>query len=52
MALTWVLRPGAATSALIGASRPEQLDENVRALDAAPLSADELRRIDEILVAA
>jgi L-glyceraldehyde 3-phosphate reductase len=49
MALSWVLRPGAATSALIGASRVEQIEENVRALDAAPFSEEELRRIDQIL---
>jgi L-glyceraldehyde 3-phosphate reductase len=49
MALAWVLRPGAATSALIGASRPEQIEENVRAVGGAPFSDEELRRIDGIL---
>ena len=49
MALQWVLRRKVVTSALIGASRPEQILENVRALDFAPLSEDELRQIDEIL---
>ena len=44
-----VLRPGAATSALIGASRVEQIEENVRAVDAALFSEEELRRIDEIV---
>lgn len=49
MALAWVLRPGAATSALIGASRPEQIEENVRAVQSAPFSDEELRRIDAVL---
>ena len=49
MALQWVLRRKVVTSALIGASRPEQILENVRALDFAPLSEEELRQIDEIL---
>ena len=49
MALQWVLRDGVVTSALIGASRPEQITENVRALDAPPLDAAELQRIDDIL---
>jgi L-glyceraldehyde 3-phosphate reductase len=49
MALAWVLRPGAATSALIGASRPEQIEENVRAAQSAPFSEEELRRIEGIL---
>ena len=50
MALQWVLRRKVVTSALIGASRPEQILENARALDFAPLSKDELKQIDEILV--
>ena len=49
MALAWVLRPGVATSALIGASRPEQIERNVRATQSAPFSQEELRRIDAIL---
>jgi L-glyceraldehyde 3-phosphate reductase len=49
MALAWVLRSGAATSALIGASRPEQIEENVRAVGGAPFSEEDLRRIDAIL---
>ena len=49
MALLWVLRDSTVTSALIGASKPEQITENVRALDAPPLTAEELSRIDAIL---
>ena len=49
MALMWVLRDPVVTSALIGASRPEQILENLRAFDAPALSADELAEIDAIL---
>ena len=49
MALTWVLRDARVTSALIGASRVAQIEENVAGLAAAPLEAEELRRIDAIL---
>lgn len=49
MALSWVLRDARVTSALIGASRVSQVEENVKALDAAPFSDEELRRIDEVL---
>ena len=49
MALAWVLRDPVVTSALIGASRPEQIIENVSALDSAPFSPGELDRIDRIL---
>ena len=49
MALAWVLRDEVITSALIGASRPEQIVENVAALDSAPFTQEELERIDSIL---
>ena len=49
MALAWELRDPVVTSALIGASRPEQILENLKAFDAAPLSAEEIARIDDIL---
>ncbi len=48
LALAWVLRDPVVTSALIGASRPSQIVDNVAALKAPPLSEDELRRIDAI----
>jgi L-glyceraldehyde 3-phosphate reductase len=47
MALSWVLRQPNITSALIGASRSEQIVENLAAVDAAPFSEEELSRIDE-----
>ena len=49
MALRWELRDPVVTSALIGASRPEQILENLRAFDAPELSEAEIARIDEIL---
>ncbi len=49
MALLWTLRLPAVTSALIGASRPEQVAENCKIFDAGPLSDDELKQIDAAL---
>jgi L-glyceraldehyde 3-phosphate reductase len=49
MALAWVLRDGRMTSALIGASRAEQIEQNVAALANLQFSAEELARIDAIL---
>ncbi len=46
MAIAWVLRGGVITSALIGASRPEQIQECVAALARPEFSADELAEID------
>jgi len=48
MALQWTLRDPVVASALIGASRPAQLDENVAALDGPDFTADHLARIDEL----
>ncbi|MBC3990611.1 L-glyceraldehyde 3-phosphate reductase [Streptomyces sp. AC563] len=47
LALGWVLRDPRMTSALIGASSVRQLEANVAALGAAPISAEELAEIDE-----
>lgn len=49
MALTWVLRNPRVTSALIGASRVAQIEENVKALTAARLTDAELSAIETIL---
>ncbi|MFB3166457.1 L-glyceraldehyde 3-phosphate reductase [Neobacillus sp. 179-C4.2 HS] len=49
MALAWVLRGGKVTSALIGASRVSQIEENVAALNNLTFSEEELNRIDDIL---
>ncbi len=48
LALQWVLRDGVVASALIGASRTAQLDENLAALDGPAFDAEELARIDVI----
>ncbi len=49
MALAWVLRDQVITSALIGASKPEQILENVQAVNSAPFTAEELAKIDAIV---
>ena len=49
LALQWVLRDETVTSALIGASRPEQIIDNLSILSAPPLTPEELTRIDRIL---
>jgi L-glyceraldehyde 3-phosphate reductase len=49
MALAWVLRKPAVTSALIGASSVQQLDDNLAALKNLNFSEDELNQIEEIL---
>ena len=49
MAIAWVLRQPAVTSALIGASRVEQIDDCVRALGLLSFSAEELSKIDAIV---
>ena len=46
MALAWVLRDGSVTTALIGASRPEQVEDCVAAIDNLDFSDDELAQID------
>jgi L-glyceraldehyde 3-phosphate reductase len=51
MALAWVLRQPAVTSALIGASRTSQLDDNLGALKNLSFTSAELAQIDRILAA-
>ena len=48
MALSWVLRDGEVTSVLIGASRPEQILDNIQILKAPPFTKEELQSIDAI----
>ncbi|MFH8365878.1 L-glyceraldehyde 3-phosphate reductase [Streptomyces sp. NPDC018031] len=48
LALTWVLRDERMTSALIGASSVAQLEANVAAVGAAPLTEEELAEIDTL----
>lgn len=49
MALSWILRDGKVTSILIGASRPQQILENKKALENIIFTKEECDRIDEIL---
>jgi L-glyceraldehyde 3-phosphate reductase len=51
MALAWVLRHGVMASALVGASRPEQIEQCVGALDNIEFEERELRQVDGILAA-
>ena len=48
MALSWVLRDGAVTSVLVGASKPEQVLDNIKATENTRFTDDELRLLDEI----
>ena len=50
LALTWVLRHPQVTSALIGASSVPQLENNIAALDSAPLTDDEIAAIEPFAV--
>ena len=52
LALAWVLRQPAVTSALIGASRVEQLEANLAAVGRLELADDELREIEAVLAGA
>jgi len=49
MAIAWTLRNPVVTSALIGASSPKQLEDNIAALNNLKFSDEELGRIEEIL---
>lgn len=48
MALAWILRDGIVTSVLIGASRPAQILDNIKAIDHLTFSEEELQEIDKI----
>lgn len=48
MSLSWILRDGEVTSALIGASRPSQIEENVKIVGHTSFTKEELDAIDEI----
>ena len=49
MAVVWNLKRGHLTSVLIGASRPEQIRDNVAALEKREFTDDELAAIDKVL---
>ena len=48
MALSWILRDGIVTSVLVGASRPEQVLQNIKAAENTAFTAEELQAIDKI----
>lgn len=48
MALSWILRDGEVTSVLIGASRPSQIEENVKIVGHTQFTEEELEAIDAI----
>ena len=49
LALAWVLRQPAVTTALIGASKTSQIDDNMGAINNLSFSSDELSAIDKVL---
>ena len=51
MALAWILRDGIVTSVLIGASRPSQILDNIKALENTAFTEEELKKIDELSTA-
>ncbi len=50
MALAWILKDSAVTSVLIGASKPSQILDNIKALDNTSFSAEELEEIDKLSI--
>jgi L-glyceraldehyde 3-phosphate reductase len=48
MALNWILKDDVVTSVLVGASRPEQILDNIKIVNRSPFDEEELRKIDEI----
>lgn len=51
MALSWILRDGIVTSVLIGASKPSQILDNIKAVKNTRFTDEELREIDAIALA-
>ena len=47
MALKWVLKDNVVTSVLVGASKPEQILDNLKVIKSAPFTEEELKKIDE-----
>ena len=48
MALKWVLKDDVVTSVLIGASKPQQILDNIKVIESAGFTDEEIRLIDEI----
>lgn len=51
MALSWVFKDGIVTSVLIGASKPMQILDNIKAIENTSFTDEELKKIDEISLA-
>ena len=51
MALSWILRDGIVTSVLAGASRPEQVQDNIKAAENTTFTAEELAMVEKISTA-
>ena len=49
MALSWILHDGIVTSVLVGASRPQQVLDNVKAIENLTFTEEELGKIEEIM---
>jgi L-glyceraldehyde 3-phosphate reductase len=49
MALKWVVKDDDVTSVLVGASKPQQILENLKVMEGTGFSEEELRMIDEIV---
>ena len=49
LALSWVLRDKKVTTVIIGASRPEQIEENMQAVFKTDFTADELEAIEKLI---
>lgn len=47
MALAWILKDGYVTSVLIGASKPSQILDNIKAIENTTFTAEELKEIDK-----
>ena len=48
MALSWILKDGIVTSVLVGASKPEQILDNIKAIQNTEFREEDLRKIDEL----
>ena len=49
MALKWVVKDDDVTSVLVGASKQQQILENLKIMEGAGFSEEELRMIDEVV---
>ena len=50
MALAWIMRDGIVTSVLVGASKAEQIIDNIGAIKNTQFSEEEIKMIDDISI--